>query len=637
MRLLFVGGLFGLLAPACISAPEAPESSEDPEEVGVDQAPIEGADNYGADCDATTKTFLDKVMLYGRAASASRAFTQCMSNAMTSMVSLGGQSFGPYRKCNGDPFYASPAATQLTNVLAMTHSTADILINCTGGGGNASTYLGAYGINDPEQLNFSGWLASVVASLAWPVCNGSNGPSCRAAAAPWPYSQAAGIIWHEQSHTQGYTHGANDQANALINCGYPGDPTWNFQFNTMPYIDGDCISAVIDQSGTTCGNLDSCGPGRVKLIDGIGSSTCTCVPDPRGCLGSTSYVTTVVSTAANTSAGRVLIDNPYSNGLPSASVTATSVWWTPGQAGGVYNNHPIGVKYDSAAGKWAIFNEDGGAMPLGAEFNVEIDPSNVVTATAGNIGGDWMIINDLRINNNPDATVIVTPNMTPNGSGSMTEPHALGVFYSAPYWRVYNQDLAAIQVGQSFNVRIDTCAQAVTANATNVLSDFMTFSHPLADGNPSALVFATPNWNPDGRSGVYDTHPIGVYFDPGQNKWTVYHQDLSAIPLGASYNIRVHSRGTFTPTASMQGYNAASSLQYSSGPNCFGSSNDYGPWQVCPNGSHIAAVTCRMAPGSQGSCSVTNQTATTAGLHVVANSNCFSGAQATLVPTCIAN
>jgi len=41
-------------------------------------------------------------------------------------------------------------------------------------------------------------------------------------------------------------------------------------------------------------------------------------------------------------------------------------WW----AGGTYNNHPIGVYYNGA--KWTIFNQDLGAMPVNAAFNVLI-------------------------------------------------------------------------------------------------------------------------------------------------------------------------------------------------------------------------------------------------------------------------
>jgi hypothetical protein len=31
--------------------------------------------------------------------------------------------------------------------------------------------------------------------------------------------------------------------------------------------------------------------------------------------------------------------------------------WNPGGSGGTYNNHPVGVYYNSGNGQWAIFQE----------------------------------------------------------------------------------------------------------------------------------------------------------------------------------------------------------------------------------------------------------------------------------------
>ena len=57
-----------------------------------------------------------------------------------------------------------------------------------------------------------------------------------------------------------------------------------------------------------------------------------------------------------------VIDNPATNGNPTAIVMVTQFWTA------VYNAHPIGVYYTS--GKWAIFNEDIVDLPLNAKFNV---------------------------------------------------------------------------------------------------------------------------------------------------------------------------------------------------------------------------------------------------------------------------
>jgi len=61
--------------------------------------------------------------------------------------------------------------------------------------------------------------------------------------------------------------------------------------------------------------------------------------------------------------------------------------------------------------------------------------------------------------------------------------------------------------------------------------------HLLANGNPRALLFVTPNWNPPGSGGVYNNHSIGVWFNG--SRWEVFNQDFSPIPNGASFNISV--------------------------------------------------------------------------------------------------
>jgi hypothetical protein len=249
-----------------------------PAPVAAEHESLLGSVNYGGDCNNNDKSFLAKTMHYGRTVAVSNAFAQCMSAAVGSSQSGVG---GPYMQCNGDPFYGSASATQLQKVMQAARSSVDVAINCTGGGGNASSSIDSYGQLTPETLSFSGWL-QVDTTLSLPVCNGSNGPKCRFAGEPWPWSQAAGIIWHEAMHQQGYTHGANDQANAKVNCGYSSlsDSQWHFQWNTMPYLVGNCISEVISRSGTHCGAPLESGSG-LKLVTDFNGSSCAVAQDPQ--------------------------------------------------------------------------------------------------------------------------------------------------------------------------------------------------------------------------------------------------------------------------------------------------------------------------------------------------------------------
>ncbi len=73
-----------------------------------------------------------------------------------------------------------------------------------------------------------------------------------------------------------------------------------------------------------------------------------------------------LANATNILAGYVtLIDNPLCNNDPNAILIVTPNWVA---GGGVYNNHVVGVSYIPP--QWCIFNEDFGAMPTNAAFNV---------------------------------------------------------------------------------------------------------------------------------------------------------------------------------------------------------------------------------------------------------------------------
>jgi hypothetical protein len=77
------------------------------------------------------------------------------------------------------------------------------------------------------------------------------------------------------------------------------------------------------------------------------------------------------ATSENISANSTYIDNSLTNANPNAVLYVTQNW-NPGGNAGTYNNHPVGVWYDPARQRWAIFNQDREAMPEGAAFNVAV-------------------------------------------------------------------------------------------------------------------------------------------------------------------------------------------------------------------------------------------------------------------------
>ena len=77
------------------------------------------------------------------------------------------------------------------------------------------------------------------------------------------------------------------------------------------------------------------------------------------------------ATPKSISANSTYLNNRLINGNPDAVLSVTQNW-NPRGAGGTYNDHSVGVWYDAAAKRWAIFNQDRSAMPEGVAFNVVV-------------------------------------------------------------------------------------------------------------------------------------------------------------------------------------------------------------------------------------------------------------------------
>jgi hypothetical protein len=77
------------------------------------------------------------------------------------------------------------------------------------------------------------------------------------------------------------------------------------------------------------------------------------------------------ATPENISANSTYLDDPLTNNNPDAILYVTQNW-NPGGNGETYNDHSIGVWYNSDRQRWAIFNQDREAMPDGAAFNVAV-------------------------------------------------------------------------------------------------------------------------------------------------------------------------------------------------------------------------------------------------------------------------
>jgi hypothetical protein len=74
------------------------------------------------------------------------------------------------------------------------------------------------------------------------------------------------------------------------------------------------------------------------------------------------------------------------------------------------------------------------------------------------------------------------------------------------------------------------------ARATNTSGHLTYLDNRFCNGDRSALLLVTPNWT---AGEVYNARPIGLYFDPGANRWAIFNQDFGAMPVGVAFNVLV--------------------------------------------------------------------------------------------------
>jgi hypothetical protein len=162
--------------------------------------------------------------------------------------------------------------------------------------------------------------------------------------------------------------------------------------------------------------------------------------------------------------------------------------------------HNIGVWYDEEARRWAIFNQDLADMEEGTSFDVHVPSEGaafVHRATAENTAEDETYLNDPFTNADPDVPPSVTQNWNPGGEGGTYNDHPVGVRYGAEarQWVVFNEDGAQMPEGAAFNVTVLPLGEPAfvhRATPANVTENWTYVDDPRVNGDPDAILFATP-------------------------------------------------------------------------------------------------------------------------------------------------
>jgi hypothetical protein len=134
---------------------------------------------------------------------------------------------------------------------------------------------------------------------------------------------------------------------------------------------------------------------------------------------------------------------------------------------GIVGGFGYGVYGDSTTangtGVYATSTGTGSALTIGSGAihvsntgtNATSTAAFIQVATAGNISGNLTTINNTLCNGDPNAILLVTPNLTPQGNNlQIYNNHPIGVYYSGSKWGIFEQDSAAMPVGATFNVLI---------------------------------------------------------------------------------------------------------------------------------------------------------------------------------------
>jgi hypothetical protein len=164
-------------------------------------------------------------------------------------------------------------------------------------------------------------------------------------------------------------------------------------------------------------------------------------------------------------------------------------------------------------------------------------------ATSENIVDNSTYLDHPLANGNPNAFILVTQISKPD-SDVANNDHPVGVWYDANRsgrWAIFNQDLAVMSEGAAFNVAILEGPGNVVHRVApaNTVANSTYIDHPLANGNPDAVLTVTANWNPEGGAGAYNDHPVSVGYDVSREKWAVSNRDLVPMPARVAFNVAI--------------------------------------------------------------------------------------------------
>ncbi len=195
---------------------------------------------------------------------------------------------------------------------------------------------------------------------------------------------------------------------------------------------------------------------------------------------------------------------------------------------GPYQTKAFGVWYNG--NKWTVFNQDRTPLAAKTQFNVLVvnKGTNAFVVKAGT-NTKVVKLNHAKLNNNPNATFLVTPNWGVKGPYNKSP---IGVYYGSGKWHIFNTNGKPMPTGAKFNVFINSRIFKHKVTTGNRKKHITYINNNATNNKSKALVLTTFNSQTSIKS---FNNPIGVWYSA--NKWTVYNEDRKMLKGNEAYNV----------------------------------------------------------------------------------------------------
>ena len=254
------------------------------------------------------------------------------------------------------------------------------------------------------------------------------------------------------------------------------------------------------------------------------------------------------ATAENILTFITYLDHPDLNNNPGAGVVFSHVS-NPNGAPTQNNNHIDGLAYDGTVNKWAIINEDLATIQEGAHYFIYIAsiPSQVITHIASTAnehpsGAYYSVIDDPNFNNNNPGPFAIMSNYNTVSANN----HNYGFWYDSTIERrvIFSEDGADIPLNTGFKILKSTVGAITSfthqATASNTNGITTTINNSDLNNNPNATFVFSHYWGVLGPSSeVSLDSKFSAWYNTTENRWMIYSEDASNIPLGIAFDIIV--------------------------------------------------------------------------------------------------